>query len=232
MRIISSFHDFYDSLMDGSDPNVWKRDQTTVFIDHNDLFFKRYTYKNRLPFGIFNATVGDWSHPERRIPVETMVLIFCGRTIPLWQCTSKIGYGIEGLKNLLASHGVIEKAAWILLVIFFSNYRKMFNEGVSQELAALNLKYKCPVILLREFSGKERYISYVMELNPCLKNLDFQRIASITDTFQTLEHFIFNELVEVDHVTSTGNDKIIAAAKGFGHKYAFRKESQNELDKK
>lgn len=222
MRIISGFHDFYDSLMDGSDSNIWSRNQESVFIDQSDLLFKR----TRLPFGLFNTNVGDYIKPEKIIPVETMILIFCERLIPLWRCSNKIGYTFEGLKNLLASQRVdLEKTirwGWFSLQMTAD----LFGGKISPDLATLNMKYKCPIILLRQYDGKNHNIRYVLELNPCLKDLEFQRIGNIVDTFQALERFIFNELLEVNHLTSTGNDKVIAACKGFGDKYAFRKEPQ------
>jgi len=228
MRIISKFHDFYDSLTDGADANIWTREQSTVFIDKNDLFFKRYGYGN--PFPVGTRQLRDiMTRPEKETPeLEAMILIFCGKIIPLWHCQNTFGYSLEALNPILAEQGLDEKK---LARSYFSPLRTvkaLFNGEVPPEVAGFNLKYKCPIILLREYRGDNRDLNFVMELNPCLKDLDFQRTMNIVETFQELERFIFNDLVETDNVTSTGDDKVIAACKGFGHKYAFRKEPENQ----
>jgi hypothetical protein len=228
MRIISKFHDFYDSLADGSDSNIWTRRQSTIFIDKNDLFFKRYGFGNPFPVEAAQLNIGKSWLSRDFIQFEIMLLIFCGQLIPLWRCKDKTGYSIDGLRPFLAEQGYNPEdfGRWS----FFSPFRiadKLFAGEVSPEVGTFNLKYKCPIILLRQYKGEDRNLRYVMEFNPCLKDLEFQRHINIVDTFQSLERFIFNELVNIDSVTSTGNDKVIAASKGFGHKYAFRKEPEN-----
>lgn len=228
MRIISKFHDFYDSLMNGSDSNVWIREQATIFIDKNDLFFKRYEFNNSCPVGTEEANVGKFLHPGEGIPVETMILIFCGQIIPRWRCKDATGYFLDELKHFLSEQGVKTEAPTYWCFSPFRRANKLFAGEVPPEFATFNLKYKCPIILLRQYQGNNRDLRYVMELNPCLKDLEFMRIMNTVETFQELERFIFNDLVETDNVTSTGNDKVIAACKGFGHKYAFRKEPENQ----
>jgi hypothetical protein len=228
MRIISKFHDFYDSLADGSDSNIWAREQSTILIDKNDLFFKQYGYGNPFPVEVAQVSLGKSWRSTEFIQFEMMILIFCGRIIPLWRCQDKISYSIDELRPFLGEQGcnLKELERWS----FYSPFRiadKLFAGEVSPEVGNFNMTYKCPIILLRQYKGENRDLKFVMELNPCLKDLEFQRKINIVDTFQEVERYVFNDLVEMDSVTSTGNDKVIAASKGFGHKYAIRKEPRS-----
>jgi hypothetical protein len=98
MRIISKFHDFYDSLADGSDSNIWTRKQSTIYIDENDIFFKHYGYDNPFPVGMSEVNIGKFWSSQDYIKLEVMILIFCGRIIPLWRSKDKISYSIDNLR--------------------------------------------------------------------------------------------------------------------------------------
>ncbi len=225
MRIISKFHDFYDSLSNGSDSQIWTRQQSIIFIDENDTFFKRFGRTNPFPVEIAEAKIGHFWKSKEFIQFELMILIFCGKPIPLWQCQNTISYNLEMLRPFVAKCGFdLEKSKKWSWMNPFGIADKLQAGEIPRDVEKLNLEYKCPIILLREYKGENRNLMYVMEMNPCLRDLDFHLHSNLVDTFQELERFIFNELTNTDNVTATGNDKVIATSKGFGHKYAFRKE--------
>ncbi len=95
----------------------------------------------------------------------------------------------------------------------------------------MNLRYKCPVILLdiqeqdlgpiREHE-KDRFRVRIT-LNPRLADLEFQRILPPYDVFQSIETYLFNELAEQTNPPVEISDDIRRDAHGFD-KRSFRKD--------
>ena len=83
----------------------------------------------------------------------------------------------------------------------------------------LNLKYKTPILTVT----RERYGKFILTMNPILRDLNFQKQHDQFWTFQELERFLFNDMVEPKDPTINISDKIKAESHGFTDKYSFRK---------
>lgn len=90
----------------------------------------------------------------------------------------------------------------------------------SKEYNSYFMKYKTPVFLIeRGYNDKGK-----LTLNCKLKDVAFFKIFNEIEAFSEIEMFIGNILVgEKEVCIPTGDDKVIAASKGFD-KWSFRKE--------
>ncbi len=87
----------------------------------------------------------------------------------------------------------------------------------SKELLALFLKYRTPVFFL----GYDDY-EHVLIINPKLKDYNFAKNYGTVETFQKIEQFISNELVEDKQGdTPVGGNEVLGRSKGFDE-YSFR----------
>jgi len=86
-------------------------------------------------------------------------------------------------------------------------------------LLALFLERRIPV-----FEVHNRWSKTVLVENPNLGTVEFFKVMPPVTIHQEISRFIGNDLAENRDAKVEMTDKVLAASKGFGHKYAFRKE--------
>jgi hypothetical protein len=87
------------------------------------------------------------------------------------------------------------------------------------ELDSFYQTYYTPIFMFR----KE-----VMTINPCLKNLQFQKVIDSHQAFQTIEQFLFGVLITPDKPILNISNEDTIIKHGFDTKWSFRKESASK----
>jgi len=222
MRIISDFHDYYDGLSDGADTQIWTRRTSVVDIDKNDPDFK-YDWKSIPVIGTDSWYVRHGNYYSTDYDVGLNVLVFCGRLIPYWESPDALGYESGSLRQKF-TEVTGEPFSPKRYGYHWSKVKRLFALDLPAMYKTLNLKYKTPILTL----VRERYGQFRITLNPSLKELDFQKIHDPFWTFQELERFLFNDMVEPQDPSINITDKLKAESHGFNGKYSFRKPPQEK----
>lgn len=181
MRIISSFSDFYDSLQDYQDANVWIREPKHV--SESDREFK--SIKSKLSLTNFIHTLGDvktW-----RVPV---ILGYCGEYIKFFADTklTKPNDDFQGLidgKNKLQLYTPTKE----------TEPKKYFNTPFYEEdvsfLKQYNLfvRYNTPIFLIHVFAirGNRDFLVYT---NPSFVKFGLTNFKEINQIYQDLDMFV------------------------------------------
>ena len=229
MRIISKFHDYYDSAMGfGQDPGlVYRRDMKVQVIE------------SRLwpgPETVLSALVGkpwpyDWSRALR-----SSLIGFCGRFY--WMCYKHplvVGLDVTTNKEVWLTDGQILEIETVL-----EDYRRESawmtrRFGTREERVARTLSTVREAIasLPREESifralnapvflatcsdpSWDHGFEVEITTNPRLATLGFQHVLDPFSAFQEIAMFLGSALATEDQAPRTvGDDRTIASAKGF-----------------
>lgn len=119
-------------------------------------------------------------------------------------------------------------------------FDKSFYKQYEDQLKQLHFNYQSPILIIHadmidnHTNIKNKYYDkfyhgcqIFVEINPQLSKINFHKQLDCYQCYQRLDMFIFNELQTADKQTPLLSNDSIAQSKGFGHKYAFRKEPQN-----
>lgn len=238
MKIISNFHDYYDSVL------AYGVDEKRLFLRHP----QEVTFDVRSMIEpIFDQGIPRLTWSRERITIEPRFLFFCGSLYIYYYLST-----IEKMKR-------VESFAWSVGEIetfvkeycdgryydkfhsknqkkqryHFSGRRYLFNGEFTKESFEdvlkprsidmdIFLQFQTPIINVK---SSDRNEFGEITTNTCLKDIGFAKVKDPFTAFVELESFLSDricspregEMIKID-------DKIMAAKKGFGHKYAFRKE--------
>ncbi|MFW6025771.1 MAG: hypothetical protein ACOCRX_05450 [Candidatus Woesearchaeota archaeon] len=246
MRIISKFHDYYDtSLSYGIDDNIiYKREK--INLDKNDPNFQKL-------FKELKST-SDFNSLERfimsRIRINDVFdhllnfegfgnIFFCLKSYPFleFEISDSVKnyknvyvYNIEQFekdcvkdlsekdKKFLHKKSKFSKKSLYDKVIdyFKDNYHDYSNNEI---LMSLHLEYETPIIA--KFENKY-FQSEKVIINPILKDFDFYRAVDPFTAFQEISNFMGNYIGKKGNETVEIDDNIRAELHGF-NKESFRK---------
>lgn len=222
MRIISNFKDFYDGLNDGSDSHIWTRHTSVVEISKTDPLFKS-DWKNPSAISYDSWRKREGNRYVTRAEINFSLLVFCGQLIPFWQSGNRIGYDLESLIAYRAEMIGDQSSKWY--TCWKESGRRLFDHELPAVYKSLNMKYKSPVLILSR-SGNTGKVE--ITLNPRLMSIEFHKYHDMYWTFQELERYLFNDMVEPCDPSITISDKLKAEAHGFRDKYSFRNEPKQK----
>ena len=226
MRIISSFHDFYDGVQASGQ-------------DHSLLYLRqpREEKLRETPFP-FTTTLRHWGSD---IVAGCNMIGFCGRVVPVLRVQNPregtmlpmLCYSLADVDAFVETHfkkAVVERYYAAKRHTYwrerwrYTTHRTL--EEFFSECAAQQGKYehlfrenRCPVFVYRE--GCEHTITY----NGCLKDLEFYRCVDPYTAFQEIQMFLGGMAFPNKPIPKI-DDKIMAEAKGFD-KFSFRKEPKS-----
>jgi len=236
MRIISKFHDYYDTATAyGIDKEcIYKRIAETPDISKHIKYAtnsEEYKKLNQTDFNIKKTGI-DCSLIQH-------VVGFCGEIYPLMELKKenlkwypKIGitreykslyfYDKDELKQHLHEWGcenpdkiIIKASNWWSYILdndcFFDKQNWRF-------LPPLFRQHGCPVFAYTYLCGNT-----TLELNACLKNFEFYKIKSATEAFQEIHMYMSGVLGNIEKETLDISDKDMRDKKGFDN-WSFKKE--------
>ncbi|MBR5838471.1 MAG: hypothetical protein IKZ84_07985 [Victivallales bacterium] len=243
MRIISKFHDYYDVFGNASDTShVWKRETSSFLPDMNDPFFQdrnwKYSMAHQMDAVLVPIKNANYEQGFLRgydiDEFRRALLLFCGEFYPFVRLADAVCWDFDSLAQKIDlqsrrfnQHSLLFKQEDVV-----KNIRGMFSlDTVLPRFKTMNLRYKCPIILLdikemelgpiREHEKGRYRVQFT--LNPCLASLDFQKIMPPFDACQQLESYLFNELATQDDPLDEASDIVKRDSHGFD-KHSFKAE--------
>jgi hypothetical protein len=217
MRIISKFHDYYDSAQGyGQDPNLLYRRET------DELVFRPWGGDPRITQALDEV---KWSE------LKLGVLAFCGRIFPIWfpealevtvenlckQTTEKMWLAPEEVEELLNSQeeSMMRRKYWWDSAVGITRRVAPYH-GLVIGAESFRLVSAPAFLCLRDGSSWPRVTNLKVIRNPRLVNLGLQKLIDPFSAFQEIAMYLGSALTAEDTAPRTvGDDRIIARAKGF-----------------
>jgi len=227
MKIISKFHDYYDSARAfGEDPNIiYYRKEIYIEETPNHKLFEMDKYRRN--FFYMEIDDNEWT-------TDNAFISFCGETYPVILVSNireytktpyyTAIYNPEDLKkypSLYKEFTREKKLRWYVDAEYDSI--KNFMTNFKKDTLGLDIffKYNVPYFI----TMKKRTI-----LNPQLKNYFFQKIYDPYSAYQKIAGFVGGVLSRCE-VPEPIEDKYLIKQKGFNER-SFRKEKHQRKNKK
>jgi hypothetical protein len=234
MRIVSEFHDFYDTVQaTGQDQTlVYLRTRKEVKLEHNSF-----------PFPVFEGRYWDWCH--KGVPVVQIVVGFCGKVYPILQLSHQrlsqpipstaLCYTLSEVDTFIEHHFKQREIEtyrskprrWGLAGNWpreqrRENFEEFFDSYAAKQSAFghLFVDNRCPILVASTWMGR-RNREYKIVYNECLKELEFFRIMNTFTAYQELQMY-FGAMAQPNKPIPDISDKDMVSIKGFD-KWSFRK---------
>jgi hypothetical protein len=204
MRIISKFHDYYDSLQSHDDRLIYFR-ETREYKNHTD---SKYWDECNLTFA--SGIVG-----------------FCGKLYPFIKLETThaplvppVKYYYEFSQDIVDADKNKTKLSHVYKSLFG---RKQDKEEIYREFFTKDYS-RHKVLFEKEKTAVFIYTRHKTIINPRLADWQFYKAMPIELTFQELEMYLGSVLcANEDNIPQISNKDMIEA-KGFDLKHSFRKE--------
>ncbi len=222
MRIISKFHDYYDSVQShGQDKNrLFERKQEYFYIPYDTLsipflkFINHFNDFNIIGFAgkiyIYHYSYGHTYNAEARKCIKSNYQVHTQ-----WQ----------EIQELIENNDTLNKKYQRLPILNDKSFNEAGFNAVHNDKRLLKLfeKYNTPVFQLHL-----KYDTWELIINPCLKDIGFFKIKDTFTAFQEIDQYLGTVLVKEQqgHIP-TGDDVVLAQSKGFD-RYSFRKDKSKK----
>ena len=232
MKIKSNYRDYYDSALSyGVDTDlIYVRNPTPMSKEQLTTLAPIFKLFDKMPSSM------DISRHTNGLLQKIYLIGVCGKLYPAFMWRDEIHYTT---KKLMSGFPSDTPKSTLKVIDELLNqdkpYKMFFNNGSfthkSWQLAINEFKDKrfddvfvslgVPLFLIHHnYRGREQF----GELNPNLKNLNFQIIKNPVDMFQEISLFIGNQLaIQQDPVPINVPDKFLIQKKGFDE-WSFRKK--------
>lgn len=228
MRIISNFKDYYDGAMKyGQDPFiVYERFSKTL--DFNDDIYKiekdyKWRWQKRSFFENFSLEYKSF---------DSCVIGFCGKFYKMLKTADdklKYFYNAESVMKYVFSNtrvtSVNEKAIHSFkkqVKQFFAYNLKQTHTDLTNFITTIFQDKNVPCFVVEP----ENRAKVNLVLNPILWSYDFYKAMNPVQAYQEISMYVGGTLRQPTKNTIEISDRDMAIKKGFGHKYAFKKEPQ------
>ena len=239
MRIISDFHDYYDSVQSAG------QDQSVVYMrSRKEVALNRDSY----PFPVFGQTLPpSWRWQCRGVKVDQFAIGFCGKVYPILRLsyqlkpesksTSVVCFNLGDVDAFIERnykrHEIDAYRSKPRRWRFSDSWdrgqrREKFKEffdlfAVKQSaFAEIFIANQSPIFVASVTAGEAwRSNGYKIVFNGSLKELEFFRIVDTFTAFQELQMY-FGATAQPNRPIPAVSDEDLASAKGFD-KWSFRK---------
>ncbi len=240
MRIISSFHDYYDSVQfHGQDKSmVYVRSPREVILKHpRRLSYRRHggqTEKLESDEWPFPVVFNRWVWMPDALSIREFIIGFCGKIYPMLRVSA-----IRQLDTYALCYDVAQVDAFVeqmctkRQVADYSRKKRWRTDSSHDEIEAffaecqkrtnayqhIFIENKCPI-----FVGQLSTHACSIMYNAALNMLEFYRIIDTYTTFQELAMY-FGNIAQPNKPIPAVSDKDMIVAKGFD-KHSFRKDKK------
>lgn len=238
VRIISDFHDYYDSVQ------ATGQDQTLVYLRaRNEAELNRSTYQ----FPLFGGISPYYEFRPRGMPIVQIVVGFCGKVYPILRLSHQrqperspdiaLCYTVRDVDAFIEGHfrrREIETYRSKPRRWRFQNSlwprgqrREKFEEffaAFAEKRSAFGqifLDNRCPIFVASTWWDTEKGRKFKIVYNECLKELEFFRVMDTFTAYQELQMY-FGAMAQPNKPIPAVSDKDMVSIKGFDE-WSFRK---------
>jgi hypothetical protein len=230
VRLISKQHDYYDAPFRASacDPKyMFVREKSEIKIPTKIPFMEWTSIIRKKDYSFVSGIIG-----------------FCGKIYPFikhrdyYSTDDQFFYTtddfnksfpeimsgeseITGVARLLYKCSDISN--WLDRGCISSGWFRMKAYSATTDKMLLDIFSKKRIAYFSVDCCYDRTKSITAEIYPLLKNYSFYKVFDTYLAFQTIEHFLTNELIRPDEINVVISDNLKAQSKGFD-KWSFRKE--------
>jgi hypothetical protein len=244
MRIISDFHDYYDSVQaTGQDLSlVYVRTRKEVKLDRNSYRFPCFE----------QTAMRTWRWGCRGAEIEQFTIGFCGKVYPILRLSYRRQTDLKAIEELcfklsdvdafidqhFKKHEIeayrAKPRGWRFPSSWERGQRrdkfKEFFEAFATKQSAFKETFianQCPIFVASVSSGTNtRMRDYKIVYNDSLKELEFYRIVDTFTAFQELQMYV-GATAQPNKPIPTISDKDMVSIKGFD-KWSFRRPPKNQ----
>ena len=231
MRIISKFHDYYDSALGyGGDSQLplYLLSTEEVFIQQNqkdDLYWANSTSRG-FSRNIFGVPKYDLKDKMLSVSfIEKNLVVFCGDVVPFIVVATRHRKTFQTVREYIYDYD-----SFVELAGDSPRSKEWLTQSHNPSLAEdFLIRHRVPVILVPIYDSSlgPRIIK-----SPPLKDVKFFKHMDAFGVFQRIEMFLGNNLAsQNDPPVPVGSDVDIAMSKGYD-KYSFRKDSPGKKRKR
>lgn len=225
MRIISKFHDYYDTALSYGIDTTLIYDRQTVEID----------LKEDVPNEIYKLLRMHNNSYGRKFNTELYVVGFCGTFYPVYRLVdtnstpvikdfTRFVYSSDDvvafltdmkLSDALVTFNKTQKARDLKYSFRSIFSKQIFERNIAKSHTSDELfhKYKTPIMLFKTTDGYRRKTTLV--LNPQLKDYDFFRKFDAFTSFQNISMYLGGVIGNNEDAIVNVSDKDMRDAKGF-----------------
>lgn len=230
MKLISKFHDYYDSVAYSDEPIFIRKmeilESTSVSVEITDKAleimdkFRWISYFNKSKKVVLCQQLVD------------SLLCFCGKIYPVLQINSDLFCNLNKLNAYRDGEEIIiSKSCFPFdkrngVGSFEEHFKNIIQESNGNALAYdLNVALKTPIVLISKCrnlkipTDRRKYIQY--EVNSKLSLVNFQAVMTPWQTYQEIEMFLGTILVENQDKPAIMNDELKRDSKGF-NEWSFK----------
>jgi hypothetical protein len=252
MRIISKFHDYYDTAM------AYGHDESTVYVRNFEIITDKHKADSYTPLFGISPGRGEKRNTKFSVMIRPFVVAFCGltykgvwvRTSRLFPSLDEIGppadecfYNYEAFATHLKKFGfdllaAVDRNRWShqhsLARSETLRWQTFLSAQGSTEFEQMLIENRVVSLLYASntfdelLQGKWRLIQgndpYVV-LNPSLRAIDFYKVFDAFSTFQELEMYLGGVLPKPGAMMVNIEDKYRIPQHGFD-KWSFRKQGE------
>lgn len=241
MKILSNFHDYYDSVMslDQDRSIVYNRKKEHVWSEidffneekrcHHYQYLKPHDKKRYKYWLNRNYAVADDGRATTYLEQMTKHKIcFCGKVYTVIESNGVYCYNIEELDGRVAQFGKKEvekfneknEYSWRTR----ANCRKELAYN-GEESVAIEYMQHLPLPIVSTINEDHVWQDTNVCLHPFLKGFQFYKVRDINSAYQELSQFMSNVAFPNKPIPDV-SDRDMIVAKGFDLKTSFRKEKQ------
>lgn len=232
MKIISKFHDYYDSIAKhGQDDKIiYLRKNIEEEISNKSLPEVKQSYRSK---NYSKYIENDWFF-------DFFYLGFCGKIYPVIRSESSLdsnktihfSYSLQDFEDFCKNNGIkisYKKGSFLKYMYSFLDYkhinqlRSFFSNEKMKELEKVFYEKNVPVFIYKSSTTNSKKI---LILNPCLKDIQFYKEKDTYTCFQDLSMFIGGVLKSSENQMITISDEDKISKHGFD-KWSFRKKGPN-----
>lgn len=209
MKIISKFHDYYDTALGhGFDPHVIYERKTSVLTYVEKIEKKLDDFK---PWR--SQSTRQWPNQDKGIYYTAWCLLFCGKpyhfylvrppadkgaTRNRFYCYSPdtVADAIAGCKRESALYETKQKKgswrAWRHMnELYRENVEERFAESLPHaEIEDLHRSLRSPVLLIQTRRNENKWVDKIIVRNPILKDINFFKVKDSYTTFQEISMYM------------------------------------------
>lgn len=226
MILVSKFHDYYDVVL-----RTAGRD--------TDVVFERLQSSVPLPEELEFPHYGERIYSERiyirnESAYAVGAVLFCGTMYPYLEkrCrrenapdTVDYAYGIEAVEAYFGPKSDVgrRKKRWGTSDYYEKHVLEPLRKIARRDYTELHRAHGTPLLHIHQEDTVDSYrMDRVLALNPCLRDLHFQRVVDTFSAYQRIYGFLSGVLTRPDREPRPITDKQRAVAHGFDAKTSFR----------